>query len=80
MDNNQKYIEAFATALEMAPEDVDATLSFEESPTWDSVGHIILVSTLEEQFGIEFNPDDIFALKTFDEGKRILSETYGVVF
>ena len=36
----------------------------DDVPGWDSVGHMSLVSGLEEEFGVEFDVDDIMEMST----------------
>ena len=80
MDNAEKYDAAFATALNMDIDQVNDELSFESTPAWDSVGHMIVVSTIEESFGIELDPNDVLAFKSYKNGKKMLAQSYGVEF
>lgn len=34
----------------------------DDVPGWDSVGHMSLVSSLEDEFGVEFDVDDIMEM------------------
>lgn len=78
MGNNEKYLAAFTEAFEIAP-DVAHTLKFQDIPAWDSVGHMGLISVLEENFDIMLEPDDIIDLSSYDKGKEILAK-YGITF
>ena len=80
MGNAEKYDAAFATGLNIDPSEVNETLAFESIPAWDSIGQMVLISTIEESFGIEFNPDDILNFKSYENGKTILSQSYGIEF
>ena len=80
MDNAAKLDAAFAVALNMDVSDVNDELAFEATPAWDSIGHMIVISTLEETFGIEISPDDILQLKSYQGCKAILAERYGITF
>ena len=71
MTNLEKYVNAFATALEVKPEDVPA-LKYGESEQWDSVGHMTLIAALEDAFDIMVDMDDIIDLSSFEKGKEIL--------
>ena len=51
MTNLEKYINAFAEALEVPAEEVPA-LVYGESAAWDSVGHMTLIAALEDAFDI----------------------------
>lgn len=71
MTNLEKYINAFAEALEVAPENVPA-LKYGKSEQWDSVGHMSLIAALEDAFDIMVDMDDIIDLSSFEKGKEIL--------
>ncbi|MFI3116192.1 MAG: acyl carrier protein [Clostridia bacterium] len=79
MDNNQKYLEAFVNILEVEAEQAK-TLNYRDIETWDSVGHMTLISELEEIFDIMMDTDDIIDLSSFEKGKEILASNYDVEF
>lgn len=78
MNNSAKYAETFARVFELPVEQVGG-LTYQSIPAWDSVGHMALVSGLEEAFDIMLNTEDIIDLNSFAAGKQIL-EKYGVQF
>jgi acyl carrier protein len=49
-------------------------LAMNEADVWDSLKHMELIVSLEEQFGIQFSFDDIVAMKSVGEIKRVLRE------
>ena len=71
MSNLEKYVNAFAKALEISPEDA-AGLVYGQSAAWDSVGHMTLVAHLEDAFDMMMEMDDIIDLSSFEKGKEIL--------
>lgn len=71
MTNLEKYVNAFAGALEVPAEQVSA-LRYGESDQWDSVGHMTLIAALEDAFDIMVDMDDIIDLSSFEKGKEIL--------
>lgn len=73
MSNMEKYRNAFAEAFEMKAEDVEG-LVYQETEKWDSVGHMILTSALEETFGTELEPEEMLALTSFQKGIAILKD------
>ena len=73
MNNMEKYVGAFVSALEVEPEDV-YVLVYGESEKWDSVAHMTLVATLEDGFDIMLDMDDIIDLSSFEKGKEILAK------
>lgn len=39
---------------------------------WDSIGHMQLVATIEETFGVAFSPDDMFAKSDYPPVRKAL--------
>lgn len=79
MTNLEKYTQAFVKAFDVDASKVPA-LKFQDIEAWDSVGHMGLISELEDAFDIMMEPDDIVNLSSFEKGKEILSSRYGVQF
>lgn len=80
MTNLEKYDRVFTDALEVTADALPG-LKYQDIETWDSVGHMRLVSALEEAFDIMLDTDDIIDLSSYEKGKEILSkEAYGVGF
>ncbi len=75
MNKFEQYKKLFADALEVNLDSVEG-LKYKDDG-WDSVGHMSLISCIEEYFGIEFEPEDIIAFDSFDEGINILGK-YGI--
>lgn len=71
MTNEQKYLNAFVTALEVTPDEAPA-LVYGQSAQWDSVGHMTLIAALEDAFDVMVDMDDIIDLSSFEKGKEIL--------
>lgn len=79
MTNLEKYDAAFAETLE-APQDELAGLTYLGVDAWDSVGHMELISALEDAFDIEMETDDIVDFSSYEKGKEILAEKYHIKF
>tara|TARA_B100000586_G_scaffold162856_1_gene118706 strand:- start:214 stop:411 length:198 start_codon:yes stop_codon:yes gene_type:complete len=54
-------------------------IKYNEIPEWDSIGHMTLMSGLEEVFNISMDTDDVVDFSSFNKGFEIL-EKYGVKF
>ncbi|UKI43864.1 MAG: acyl carrier protein [Porphyromonadaceae bacterium] len=39
---------------------------------WDSLHHLMLISELEDAFGVEFDPEEMAEMKTFAQVKSTL--------
>jgi acyl carrier protein len=53
------------------------TLGYQSIPGWDSVGHMELMSLIEDEFKIQLEIDDIIDFSDYIKGKEILKK-YGV--
>ena len=73
MNNLQKYIVAFTSTL-LVDESALANLKYQDIETWDSVGHMSLMTALEEAFGIELDIDDIIEFSSYEVGRSILAK------
>lgn len=78
MTNLEKYTKVFSQTFGIGEDQVSA-LEYQGISEWDSVGHMTLISTLEDTFDIMMDTDDIIDFSSFEKGKEILSK-YGIVF
>ena len=76
MTNMEKYTEAFVNALKVSRDSIEE-IEYQKVEGWDSVGHMNLISDLEETFDIMFDTDDILAFNSFKAGIAIIKK-YGV--
>lgn len=79
MTNIEKYTNAFVEGLEIKEEQV-VGLEYQAVSEWDSVGHMSLISAIEDAFDIMMDTDDIIDFNSYEKGKEILSQNYGVEF
>lgn len=77
--NNQKLVQCFVESLGISEDMVTDELTYNTIPEWDSTAHMALVATLEETFDMMLDTDDIIAMSSVAEARRILT-TYGVDF
>jgi|TARA_B100001093_G_C26352223_1_gene810748 acyl carrier protein len=55
--------------------DKDITkLKYQDIEEWDSIGHMSLVSNLEDKFQISFETDDIVDFSSYSKGIEILKK------
>lgn len=78
MGNTEKYDAAFEESLGVEVEELPG-LSYRAIPSWDSVGHMGLMATLEEAFGIALEMDDILDFSSYEKGKEVLAKYQVVV-
>lgn len=79
MSNLEKYNNIFKKAFNVSDEQLKS-LAYKDTVEWNSMAQIALVAELEEQFGLDFDTDDIFQLKSYIIGKELLANKFGVDF
>ena len=68
------YKEIFKTSLNIKDEQVTDKLKYNEIEEWDSIGHMTLMSGLEDGFKISIETDDIIDFSSFKKGIQILKK------
>jgi acyl carrier protein len=79
MDNLGKYNQAFIKSFSITEEQLNSELTYQSISIWDSVGHMELIATLEDDFDIMLETNDIVDFSSYDHGKEILGK-YGITF
>jgi acyl carrier protein len=74
MENSQKYKSIFLQSLGIGEDVFNEEIKYNEIPEWDSIGHMTLMSGLEEEFNITIETDDIVDFSSFKKGKEILKK------
>jgi acyl carrier protein len=77
--NREKYDKAFMEALSLQPEQLNDALVYNSVATWDSVGHMAMMVSLESEFDIMIDTEDIIDFSSYSKGLEILGK-YGVQF
>ena len=72
--NIEKYENAFMESFDIEKSMLNEELKYESIPEWDSVGHMTMISNLEEVFDIVMEMDDIIDFSSFEIGKKILKK------
>ena len=71
MSNLEIYEEIFINFLNV-DKNILSDLKYQDVPAWDSVGHMSLMTEIEEAFDIMMEMDDIIDFSSFEKGKEIL--------
>ena len=74
MSNKHKYQDIFIKSLSINGNKFNENIKYNEIPEWDSIGHMTLMSGLEEGFGITMDTDDIVDFSSFKKGIEILKK------
>lgn len=76
MTDLEKYDKLFQDAFRVQPEEL-AGLKYQGHPLWDSLGHMDLMSAIEETYAIAISTVDVLDFSSYGKGKEILAK-YGV--
>lgn len=75
----QGKVEALlADVLQIPAEQINDDLAMKDLDAWDSLKHMELIVGLEQQFDVQLTFDEIVAMQSVSEIKRVLGER-GVV-
>lgn len=70
----ERYKNTFIKSLSIDEKTFKDSLEYNQIPEWDSIGHMTLMSGLEEEFNISLETDDIVDFSSFKKGIEILSK------
>lgn len=79
MNNKKKFEKIFIEALSIDDSKFNEDIKYNDIPEWDSIGHMTLISGLEEGFEISLETDDIVDFSSYKKGMEIL-EKYKISF
>lgn len=71
-DKRSDFLQLVSSSFQLPINDIHFNMIAEETPEWDSISHLILISELEKHFAIEFSPLEIMNIK-------VLSEMFSIV-
>jgi acyl carrier protein len=74
MKNKNKYIEIFIKSLSIDKKKFKESIKYNDIPEWDSIGHMTLMSDLEDGFKISIDTDDVIDFSSFKKGIQILKK------
>ncbi len=64
----------FENVLGLDSSTINNKLSQKDCDQWDSMAHLLLVTELEEHYSLHFTEEEVLAMQTFDDIKKILSK------
>ena len=73
MTDYKKYVGAFEESFEVDEEQA-VNLTYQSIEAWDSIGHMNLVASLEDNFDIMMDTDDIIDFDSFNKGIELLKK------
>lgn len=67
----------FSQALNVPASKVRDDLQYHSIPEWNSIGHMMLIGALEDEFGISIDSDDVVNMNNVAAIKEVLKK-YGI--
>lgn len=71
-DFHQKLTEAFSSGLDLPAGTDPASLAFGQHRNWDSLGHMSLIATLEETFGVSLSEAEVLGIDSYASAADVL--------
>jgi len=68
-----KVREIFSNVFEVSISEVD-NIEYQSVEAWDSIGHMMMISELESEFGISIDMDDVIVISKLSECLDILKK------
>ena len=79
MTNIESYKQIFLESLSIDIKKFNEEIKYNEVEEWDSIGHMTLISGLEEGLNISLETDDIVEFSSYKKGIEILKK-YKITF
>jgi acyl carrier protein len=73
MPNTEIYNKVFTDSLKVTSDKLNS-LIYRSVSSWDSVGHMVLIASMEEAFNIMIDTEDILDFSSYEKGKQILKK------
>jgi acyl carrier protein len=70
---------SFQSAFDIDPHTITIDTVPEDVPSWDSMGHVTLASSLERMFDLTFDVDDLMEMENVREICRVVQSKLGKV-
>ena len=67
MDTLEKIINIVASTCEVEASEVNGDSTVGDFPAWDSMGHLAILTAVEEEFDISFEPEEMMELEDVND-------------
>ena len=74
METIEKVIEIVASTCEVEKDEVNGDSTVGDFPAWDSMGHLAILSAVEEAFDISFEPEEMMELEDVNDIVKAVEE------
>ncbi|MCI8838425.1 MAG: acyl carrier protein [Hungatella sp.] len=72
-----QVIRIMAEILKVNEEQIGEDTAIGDIPTWDSLSHLSIISTIEKEFGIQFTPDVVMDLEDVSDFVNAIEDRVG---
>jgi|WetSurMetagenome_2_1015567.scaffolds.fasta_scaffold123629_2 acyl carrier protein len=76
--SDKKVVDIFCEEIGIDVHSANDAMAYDSLKGWDSLKHLVIVSRLEEEFGLEFEVDDILDMSTLGKIKNIVARYISV--
>jgi len=80
LNNKEEYKKIFIETLELDKSKFKEDIKYNDVPEWDSIGHMTLISAIEEKYNIAMDTDDVIDFSSYARGIEILKNKHGINF
>lgn len=77
MDTLEKVIEIVATTCDVDKSEVTENSTVGDFPAWDSVGHLSILTNVEESFNISFEPEEMMEMEDVNDIVNAVNQKIG---
>lgn len=77
MDTLEKVIEIVATTCDVDKSEVTENSTVGDFPAWDSVGHLSILTNVEESFNISFEPEEMMEMEDVKDIVEAVNQKIG---
>ena len=75
MDSTEdKVFKVFSSVLQLSVEDTRENLEYNVTKGWNSIGHMTIISGLEEAFDCMLDTDDVLDMSSFQKAIGIMEK------
>lgn len=78
MKIEDKVIKIIADAIDVDFQKINEDTAIGDFPAWDSMGQLVIISSLEKEFEIKFDPEDILELEDVGDMIEAIEENLNV--
>lgn len=74
VEENRELRQLVARVFDIPVSEVTDQLERGKLEVWDSLNHLLLISEIEKEMGIEFTTDEVLEINTFKDVRKIVSK------